>query len=242
MIRSACNCKCEHAVDLCTWWGRLLIPSVGRNKSLSLKRGYGLLRYLRRRVPIYIPHRPHSTNPAPSIPTITSYSTCLIAYIRAFNDFPTRFRTNRQDSRQRRRVTMFSTLFLAALLCLIAPSASSGHVGYLAPLECMDVIEKHPNEYLVTFYKNHTLEQHFRVIGRDLLSSPKFERGPYGYQATMDDKTRDEQVRRDPGVLAVEANRPLYATEPHDIEIFELPKALGNRASFLTKREYRTDI
>jgi hypothetical protein len=34
----------------------------------------------------------------------------------------------------------------------------------------------------------------------------------------------------------------LYAIEPHDIEIFELPKALGNRASFLTKREYRTDI
>jgi hypothetical protein len=67
-MQLSCNCKCEHAVDLCTWWGRLLIPSVGRNKSLSLKRGYGLLRYLRRQVPIYIPqstalYKPGSFDP-----------------------------------------------------------------------------------------------------------------------------------------------------------------------------------
>jgi hypothetical protein len=75
-----------------------------------------------------------------------------------------------------------------------------------------------------------TLEQHFCVIGQDLSSLPRFERGSWGYQATMDDKTRDEQVRRDPGVLAVEANRPLYAIEPHDVEVFESSEAFLSRA------------
>lgn len=121
---------------------------------------------------------------------------------------------------------MFLPTIIAASFCVLAVSASSEHVSYLAPLQCMDVAEKYANEYHVTFYKNHTLEEHFRVIGRDLSSSPKFERGPYGYQATMDDRTRDEHVRRDPGVLAVEANRPLYAIESDSFEVLELPEAL----------------
>ena len=146
-------------------------------------------------------------------------------------------------ARQPRRVTtMFTSSVLATLLiCLVTVSASSGHTGYLAPLECIDVIEKYHNEYLVTFHKNHTLEQHFCVIGQDLSSLPRFERGSRGYQATMDDKTRDEYVRRDPGVLAVEANRPLYAIEPHDVEVFKLPETLDNRTSHLLKR-YQTNI
>jgi hypothetical protein len=124
---------------------------------------------------------------------------------------------------------MFFANTLAAFSCLAALTASSGYTGYLAPLLCMDVPEKFPNEYLITFRKNHTLEQHFRVIGRDLSSSPGFDGDSYGYKATMDDKTRDEQVRRDPGVLGVEANRPVYAILSDDVEIFESPEALHSR-------------
>ena len=138
---------------------------------------------------------------------------------------------------------MFTAPILATfLVCLVALSESSRHTGYLAPLECMDAIEKYPNEYLVTFYRNHTLEQHFRVIGQDLSSLPRFERGSRGYQATMDDKTRDEQVRRDPGVLAVEANRPLYAIEPHDVEVFESSEAFLSRAIKLSATSMRSTV
>jgi hypothetical protein len=120
-------------------------------------------------------------------------------------------------------------IFATFLVCLVALSESSRHTDYLATLECMEATEKYPNEYLVTFYKNHTLEQHFRFIGQDMSSSLKFERGSRGYQATMDDKTRDEKVRRDPGVRAVEANRPLYAIEPHDVEVFGSSEAFQSR-------------
>ena len=85
---------------------------------------------------------------------------------------------------------MFTVPILATfLVCLVALSESSRQTGYLAPLEYMDVIEKSPNGYSVTFYNNHTLEQHFRFIGQDMSSSPRSKRGSRGYQATMDDKT-----------------------------------------------------
>jgi hypothetical protein len=39
----------------------------------------------------------------------------------------------------------------------------------------------------------------------------------------MDNHTRDEQVRRDPGVRLLETNRPVYAVEGVDVRLIEEP-------------------
>lgn len=131
---------------------------------------------------------------------------------------------------------MFFISVLTLLTYLTARSLSSEHGGFLAALEGMDIPSKYPDEYLVTFYEKHTLEQHFHNIGQNLSSSPKSRRYTFGYQATMDDKTRDEQVRRDSGVRMVHTNIPVYLIEPHDVEVFDHLELLHNRSSRLLKR------
>lgn len=75
---------------------------------------------------------------------------------------------------------------------------------YLAPLEGTEHEEAFRNEYLVVFDSDYTLEQHFDTIGRNLTSLARFKRFSYGYRANLDDQTRDEQVRCDPGVRPID--------------------------------------
>jgi len=116
---------------------------------------------------------------------------------------------------------MFSKHILLALLACLFASA-------LAPLECMDVPDRYPNEYLVSFHKDHTLSQHFHTINKDLSDAPHFRTYSFGYQAKMDDETL-EAVRRDGRVRGVEANRPVYAVEAVEVELLETPQWLLDR-------------
>lgn len=92
----------------------------------------------------------------------------------------------------------------------------------------MDNPNKWPNQYMVLFHNNHTLERHFDHIGLSLSGSPHFKDYSFGYQATKDDQTRDGLVRCDPGVSLVETNFPVIV-EPleeaeevwADAEVFE---------------------
>jgi hypothetical protein len=120
---------------------------------------------------------------------------------------------------------------LALLSCSDMLSFSSGHGSYLAPLEGMNNHDKYSDEYLVTFHENYTLEQHFDTIGENLLSLPEFRRYGYGYGAIMNNKTRDERVRRDPGVRMVETEGPGYAVEPYDMVVIESQELSNNRTS-----------
>lgn len=88
---------------------------------------------------------------------------------------------------------------------------------YLAPLEGLHRVDRFPNEYLVELQDGYTREQHFKTIGRDLSSSPAFRNFSFGYVAKLDDHTRDKLVRRDPGVLVVEANFPIHLKRPGDL-------------------------
>lgn len=138
---------------------------------------------------------------------------------------------------------MFLISSMAVLAWLTTVSLSSKPEGVLAPLQGMDVPTKWPDEYLVYFNSDHTLEQHFDFIGQNLTSSPHFLRYPFGYQATMDSKTRDELVRRDPGVDLLETNRPIYAIEPLDVELLdESPEPQQNGTALVTKRNYETSV
>jgi hypothetical protein len=110
---------------------------------------------------------------------------------------------------------------LTLLSCSGVLSLSSEHGGYLAPLEGMDNHDKYPDEYVVIFHKNHTLEQHSDTIGYNVSSLPGFSRYGFGYGAIMDDKIRDERVRRDPGVRMVETDGPVYAIRPDEMVLFE---------------------
>jgi hypothetical protein len=111
-------------------------------------------------------------------------------------------------------ISVLLSLFLGVL------SLSTQHEGYLAPLEGMD-IPKFPDQYVVIFYKNHTLEQHFDAIGHNLSSLPEFSTYGFGYSAVMNETTRDEHVRRDPGVRMVETDGPVWADEWEDVVLFE---------------------
>lgn len=71
---------------------------------------------------------------------------------------------------------MFLVSVLALLMCLTTRSLSSENESYLAPLLGMDIYNKHPDEYLILFHDEHTLEQHFHFIGQNLSSSPHFRR------------------------------------------------------------------
>jgi hypothetical protein len=121
---------------------------------------------------------------------------------------------------------MFLASISVLLLCLLAMS----HEGYLAPVAGMDNSDKYPDAYIVTLHRGHTLEQHFDAIGSDLRSLPGFRTYGFGYSAVMDDKTRDEQVRRDPGVRVVEANAPIYGFQLlDDVVLIESLKLLDNQ-------------
>lgn len=121
-------------------------------------------------------------------------------------------------------------MILCSILTMFAlstgPSVSSEHGDFLAPFEDMIVPFQYPDQYIVLLHKNHTLEQHFQAIGRNLSSSTLFFRSyPYGYSAVMDNKTRDEQVRSDPGVeyIARDGPGPLVELEPVDVVLLDEP-------------------
>lgn len=115
---------------------------------------------------------------------------------------------------------MLFTTILTFFTSLTAATLSIGYGGYLSPLHGMNHPKKYPGQYLVLFHEYHTLEQHFIQMGRNLTTLPDFETFSLGYQVTMDDTTRDEYVRRDPGVQMVETNFPIYAVEGR-IEVVE---------------------
>jgi hypothetical protein len=80
---------------------------------------------------------------------------------------------------------MLFILILTLLSCSGVLSLSSEHGGYLAPLEGMDTHDKYPDEYVVIFHKNHTLEQHSDTIGYNVSSLHGFSRYSFGYGAIM---------------------------------------------------------
>ncbi|KAF2163842.1 hypothetical protein M409DRAFT_56957 [Zasmidium cellare ATCC 36951] len=128
--------------------------------------------------------------------------------------------------------------FLTLLIFLTAQSVSRENGDFLAPLEGMDIHDKYPDEYLVIFHQNYTMEQHFENIAQDLSSLPEFRMYSFGYRTRMDQHTRDEKVRRDPRVRMVETNRPVYGIEPHNVTVFEPSAFWQNGTSRLSKREY----
>ena len=132
--------------------------------------------------------------------------------------------TERHANRQR-FIALLCTLTLAILTWLATGSLRSGDESFLAPLYGMDNPNRWPNEYMVLFHDNHTLEKHYDHIGLNLSSSPHFKDYSFGYEATLDDQTRDILVRRDPGVILLEANFPLIIDPLEEAEeVWESPK------------------
>jgi hypothetical protein len=112
---------------------------------------------------------------------------------------------------------MISAVILALPTCLFAlQSVSIKQDGYLAPVTYLDSLEEGPNMYEVFFYANHTLEQHFEFIGQNLSNLPQFRKELFGYGALIDNKLRDEKIRRDPGVRWIETDTSWF-----DIVLFD---------------------
>lgn len=132
----------------------------------------------------------------------------------------------RRDSHISKFIAMLFTTILTFFTCLATATFSIGYGGYLSLLQGMNHPEKYPDQYTVLFHKNHTLEQHFIHMDRNLTTLPAFEAFSFGYQVTMDDTTRVEYIRRDPGVQMVETNFPIYAVEGRIevVEGFEAPE------------------
>lgn len=113
---------------------------------------------------------------------------------------------------------MFHVHMLTVRACFILLFVAM--TSALAPLEGMDIEERYPNDYVVIFHKDHTLSQHFHNIDRDLSHTPEFKGYSFGYRAIMDDETLDA-VRRDEGVRAVDANRPVHAILPVEVVLLQ---------------------
>jgi hypothetical protein len=109
---------------------------------------------------------------------------------------------------------MSSVVVLALLFSMIALSVSSmvetpvpsKQDGYLAPVTYLDLLGDGPNGYTVNLHANHTLDQHFQFIGQDLSNSYFFRQELFGYTALIDNKLRDEKIRRDLGLRWIETD------------------------------------
>ena len=121
---------------------------------------------------------------------------------------------------------MFTAIFLALSSHLIALSVSTEQSGYLAPATYLDLLGDGPNGYTVNFHANHSLEQHFQFIGRDLSDLHAFERHTLGYFALVDNKLRDEKIRRDPGVCWIETDLEML-----DLIMYDSQEDLYKQAS-----------
>lgn len=73
-----------------------------------------------------------------------------------------------------------------------------------------------PNEYIVMFRGNLTLEQHLRNIGKDFSYSERFKQFDYGYKMHLDDTSLRDRIRGDPGVLLMESNEKTYLIDAND--------------------------
>ncbi|PIA99562.1 hypothetical protein CB0940_02610 [Cercospora beticola] len=113
--------------------------------------------------------------------------------------------------------SMFLVLILTLLICVVASLPSAPPNDILAPLYGLNVRDKWPDEYVIMFQDGYSLDEHFHTIGRNLSHSAQFAKYSFGYQATIDRQTLDEFVRRDPNVLFVETNRPIYGIQPVDV-------------------------
>ena len=134
-----------------------------------------------------------------------------------------------------------SLLLLLAGFAACSPvvlTARESANDFIAPLEGTENDEAIRNEYVVIFQPGYTLQQHYETIGRNLSNSARFVKFSFGYRANLDDKTRDEQVRRDPGVRMVETNRPVHLVEPVDSTDVE-PSDLPHSHTMHRKREYK---
>lgn len=117
--------------------------------------------------------------------------------------------------------SMSLALILILLTCAVASLPSPQPNNNLAPLYGLDVRDKWPDEYVIMFQDGYSLDEHFHNIGRNLSHSAHFAKYSFGYQATMDRQTLDDFVRRDPNVLLVETNRPVYLIQPVDVVYLE---------------------
>ena len=121
-----------------------------------------------------------------------------------------------------------SLLLYLAGFAACSPLASRA-TEYLAPLHGIDHEESIRSEYVVVFQPGYTLEEHFNTIGRNFSTSARFAKFGFGYRANLDDETRDNLVRRDPGVRVVESNKPVHLIAPvnsTDVEDEELDSHL----------------
>lgn len=69
---------------------------------------------------------------------------------------------------------------------------------YVAPYYPNEGVPRKPNRYLVTFFKEHTLDKHRDAIGEHI----RVAFSSSWYSATLTDEKR-ERIRRDPGVKDV---------------------------------------
>ena len=111
---------------------------------------------------------------------------------------------------------LVSILALLPASIVVCVGADLPDQEWLAPLKGGDSSTRIPDEYIVYFKPDYTLEQHFETIGKDLSTSRGFVDMDFlpGYIAPIDDETLNEKVRRDPGVRLVENDHKAELISP----------------------------
>ena len=134
--------------------------------------------------------------------------------------------------------------FLALISALLprvrsSPIARQAHVfkriDGLAPLGGLHDDDKIEDHYIVLFDSNHTLDDHYAHIGRNLSQDEHFVKLRHGYGASVPDASLLARIRADAGVLAVETNRvisiPDYVRTPTNESMPEVPEGPSSRST-----------
>ncbi|KAF5024513.1 hypothetical protein F66182_3453 [Fusarium sp. NRRL 66182] len=95
------------------------------------------------------------------------------------------------------------------------------------------------DEYIVEFHDDHTLEDHFKIIGKDLRQEPEVHRFGYldmlhMYRAALTEEFVHSFVRYDPGVRSVE--RSVAVDLAHSINDTEVAEPVELESQGLVKR------
>jgi len=147
---------------------------------------------------------------------------------------------------------MLSRQLLVVLVCTFLSFAFASpidnrelqykRVGGLAPLLNLDHEHRVKDRYAVLFDEDHTLEDHYAHIGRNLSDTLSFLKMKHGYGAYIQDDSLLTRIRTDPKVWVVdvdiELHIPPYVSTPTNETMPDIPE--GPAPHPITKRGTRT--
>lgn len=119
-------------------------------------------------------------------------------------------------------------------------------VNGLAPLRNLDHEDRIEDRYIVLFDEDHSLEDHYAHLGRNLSDTFGFLKMKYGYGAYIQDASLLARIRTDPKVWTVDVGKhlyiPPYVSTPTNETMPKIPQGPAPKIAKRGTRTYETRI